>query len=179
MEVVAEDEYGITLELYTDTFFTESVYADGMEYERLTIDDYVHGYTSEVGKPELPLKGILVNIPEGQIGALSILRPQLRPIAVIRSFRYRQTASMIRRAAAAVAESFVIDEAAYQQDAFYPQAVAQLGDLFAFRDQNKQQLLFYPFAFNPVTGELNHYKRIQVRIDYVDDLYARVEDHSC
>ncbi len=85
---------------------------------------------------------------------------------------------MIRVTAAAVAESFVIDSEAYATDAFYPQAVAQLGDLFAFRDQNKQQLIFYPFAFNPVTGELNHYKRIQVRIDYVDDLFAKVEDQS-
>ena len=74
-----------------------------------------------------------------------------------------------------MAESFVIDFQAYATDAFYPQALAQLGDLFAFRDQNKQQLLFYPFAFNPVSGELNHYKRIQVRIDYVDDLYAKVK----
>ncbi len=178
VEVVAEDENGITLALYTDTFFTESVYADGMEYERLKIDDYVHGFSSEVGKPELPLKGILVNIPEGQIGELSILQTVVETHSGYQIFPVPANSVDDQGVAAAVAESFVKDEAAYQQDAFYPQAVAQLGDLFVFRDQNKQQLLFYPFAFNAVTGELNHYKRIQVRIDYVNDLYAKVEDHS-
>jgi hypothetical protein len=50
--------------------------------------------------------------------------------------------------------------------------------VFVLRDRKKQQLVFYPFAFNPVTGELNHYKRIKVRIDYVDDLWAKVEETS-
>ena len=100
---------------------------------------------------------------DGSLAGLGVGAGAARPSAGRRAVR------------AAVGENFVKDEAAYQQDAFYPQAVAQLGDLFVFRDQNKQQLVFYPFAFNPVTGELNHYKRIQVRIDYVDDLYARVK----
>jgi hypothetical protein len=190
LEVVAEDEYGITLTLYTDTFITESAYADGMEYERLAIDDYVHGYTGELGKPELPLKGILVDIPQGHIGALTILIPEghIGALTILSTTVETRSGYQIFPVpansvdeqdgsdAAAVAESFVIDQAAYQQDGFYPQAVARLGDLFAFREQNKQQLLFYPFAFNPVTGELNHYRRIQVRVDYVDDLFAKAED---
>jgi hypothetical protein len=174
VEVVEEDEYGITLELYTDTFFTQSVYADGMEYERLKIDDYVHGFSTDVGKPDLPLKGIFVNIPEGHIGALSILETVIETHSGYQIFPVPANSVDDQGVAAAVAESFVIDSGAYATDAFYPPEVAQLKDLFFFRDQNKQQLIFYPFAFNPVTGELNHYKRIQVRIDYVDDLYAKV-----
>jgi hypothetical protein len=151
-----------------------------MEYERLRIDDYVNGYTGEVGKPELPLKGIMVDIPEGQIGALTILSTTVETHSGYQIFPVPANSvdDQDGSAAAAVAESFVKDEAAYQQDGFYPQTVAQLGDLFVFREQNKQQLIFYPFAFNPVTGELNHYRRIQIRIDYVEDLFAKVEDQS-
>jgi hypothetical protein len=178
LEVVAEDEYGITLELYTDSFFTESVYADGMEYERLKINDYVHGFSSQVGKPELPLKGILVDIPAGHIGALSVLQTVVETHSGYQIFPVPANSVDDQGDAAAVAESFVIDTEAYATDAFYPAEVAQLGDVFAFRDQNKQQLIFYPFAFNPVTGELNHCKRIKVRVDYVDDLFAKAEDQS-
>jgi hypothetical protein len=156
VEVIAEDESGITVELYTDTFFTESVYADGMEYERLKINDYVHGFSSEVGKPELPLKGILVDIPAGYIGGLSILQTVVETHSGYQLFPVPANSVDDQGDAAAVAESFVIDSEAYTTDAFYPQAVARLGDLFVFRDQNKQQLILYPFAFNPVTGELNH-----------------------
>jgi hypothetical protein len=174
VEVLAEDESGITLELYTDTFFSQSVYVNGMEYERLRIADYVHGYTGEVGKPELPLKGIMVNMPEGQIGELTVLETVVETHSGYQIFPV--PSNNVDDQGTAVAESFVIDEDAYQQDAFYPQTAAQLGDVFVLREQNKQQLVFYPFAFNPVTGELNHYKRIKVRIDYVDDLWAKAED---
>jgi hypothetical protein len=178
VEVVAEDEYGITLELYTDTFFSQSLYVSGMEYERLKTDDYVHGYTGEVGKPELPLKGILVDIPEGQIGELSILSATVETHSGYQIFPVPANSVDDQDGSTAVAERFVIDEAAYQQDAFYPQTAAALDDVFVLRDQKKQQLVFYPFSFNPVTGELKHFKRITVRIDYVDDLLAKAQDHG-
>jgi hypothetical protein len=70
---------------------------------------------------------------------------------------------------AAVGEAFYQDHSAYSVDGFYPQAVAALGTSYVFRDQTKQQIVFYPISFNPVTGQLNLYEHIRVRIDYVDD----------
>ena len=147
-----------------------------MEYERLAIDDYVHGYTGEAGKPELPLKGILVDMPEGQIGELTILSTVVETLSGYQIFPVPENS--VDDQGTAVGQRFVIDEAAYQQDAFFPQTAAALGDVVVAREQNKQQLVFYPFAFNPVTGELNHFRRIKVRIDYVDDLWAKVEDSA-
>jgi hypothetical protein len=67
----------------------------------------------------------------------------------------------------AVGESFVLAESAYSIDGFYPASVVQPGNVYQFRGQIKQQICFYPLTFNPVTGELRHYQRIRVRIDYV------------
>ncbi len=67
-----------------------------------------------------------------------------------------------------VGEIFVIDEAAYSVDAFYPDAAALLGKEYIFRGQQKQQIFFYPLTFNPATGELRHYRRIRVRVDFQD-----------
>ena len=175
VEVIAEDANGITLELHTGAFDTELVYAGSDEYERLKIVEYVHGYSSQVGKPELPLKGILVDIPAGKTAELSILQTAVETHNGYRIFPVPAPIVDEQGAAAAVGESFAIDAAAYGTDAFYPQTVAQLGAEFAFREQKKQQVLFYPLSFNPVTGELQHYKRIRVRIDYVDDLLAKVQ----
>ncbi len=70
---------------------------------------------------------------------------------------------------AAVGAVFYQDQSAYNVDGFYPQTVADLGSSYVYREQIKQQIVFYPLSFNPVTGELNLYKRIRVRIDYVDN----------
>jgi hypothetical protein len=73
--ILAADETGITLELRTDSFdSTILLEAEGQEFERLKINEYIHGFTHEVGKPELPLKGILVDIPQGNSATLAATR---------------------------------------------------------------------------------------------------------
>jgi hypothetical protein len=52
---------------------------------------------------------------------------------------------------------------------------AELGNVFVSRGQNKQQIIFYPLSFNPAAGQLRLYKRIRVRIDYVDSQWAMVD----
>ncbi len=176
VEVISEDESGVTLELLTDSFATEAVEAAGQEFERLRIEEYIHGYTSEIGQPELPLKGILIDIPAGLAASLSVLETEVQTHSGYQIFPVPEPVVDDQGAAAAVGESFIQDESAYQQDAFYPQAVAQLASIYTFRDQAKQQLLFYPFSFNAATGVLRHYKRIRVRIDYVTGQLARADD---
>ena len=72
VQVVASDETGVTLELRTDTFDTKTVQHVGETFERLSIPAYIHGFTQETGKPELPLKGILLDIPEDTLPALTV-----------------------------------------------------------------------------------------------------------
>ncbi|MGD9036657.1 MAG: DUF2341 domain-containing protein, partial [Syntrophobacterales bacterium] len=74
--ILAADETGTTLELRTDSFDYTVVEAEGQEYERLKIHEYIHGFTPEVGKPELPLKGILLDVPEGNSATLTVLQTE-------------------------------------------------------------------------------------------------------
>ena len=149
--------------------------ADGMP-ERLRIVDYIHGHTREVGKPEVPLKGILLDIPEGQSAALSVLQTEEDDIySGYQIFPVPEQVVDDQGSVAGVGESFVWNQRAYGLDAFYPAEVAQLGDVFVFRGQSKQQLLFYPLAFNPATGQLKHFRKIRVRIDYVDGNLAKAD----
>jgi hypothetical protein len=175
VEVLAEDESGVTLELLTEAFDTELVEAAGLEFERLRIEAYIHGYTSEIGKPEMPLKGILLDIPAGLAASLNVLETEVQTHLGYQIFPVPEPIIDAQGAAAAVGESFIQDEVAYGQDVFYPQDVAQLASIYTFRDQRKQQLLFYPLSFNAASGDLRHYKRIRVRIDYVDSHLAMAD----
>jgi hypothetical protein len=166
--LVASDETGTTLELRTDTFDFDIVQADGQEFERLRIKDYIHGFTDEVGKPELPLKGILVDIPYGSSATLTVLETEAEVHTGYRIYPVPETVVDDQDQLSHVGETFVIDEAAYTVDAFYPDASALLGKECFFRGQQKQQIFFYPLTFNPATGELRHLRRIRVRVDYVD-----------
>jgi hypothetical protein len=109
-----------TLELKTEYFDTDTVYADSLEFERIRVEEYIHGYTSEVGQPQMPLKGILIDIPEGMTGSLSIVETEVQSYTGYHIFPVPQAVVDASGAAAAVGEGFVFDEAAYARDAFYP-----------------------------------------------------------
>ena len=67
-----------------------------------------------------------------------------------------------------VAEVFSWDEAAYRSNAYYPAVAAELSTEYVFRGQAQQRLIFYPLRFNPGTGELLHYERLRVRVEFVE-----------
>jgi hypothetical protein len=173
VEVLSEDENGVTLELITTGFDAEVVTVDGQEFEQLHIADYVHGHTDELGAPQLPLKGILIDIPPGKVAELSVLKTVVEPYFGYRIYPVPENVLDNQGSTAAVGQVFVQDQAAYNADGFYPQTVAELGQSYVWRDQIKQQVIFYPLDFNPVSGQLNLYQRIRVRIDYVDNTLAK------
>jgi hypothetical protein len=173
VEVVGEDENGVNLELVTTGFEAKVVNVGAQEFEQLHITDYVHSYTGDLGAPQLPLKGILINIPPGKVAKLSVLNTEVEPYSGYRIYPVPKDVVDSEAGMAAVGQSFFQDQAAYNADGFYPQAVAQLGQSYVFREQIKQQIIFYPLDFNPVTGQLNLYQRIKVRIDYMDNTIAK------
>jgi hypothetical protein len=171
--ILAADETGTTLELRTDSFDFTILEAEGQEYERFKIHEYIHGFTHEVGKPELPLKGILVDMPEGYSATLSVLQTQDELHTGYRVYPAPEHAVDDQAQLAHVGEIFAFDESAYSVDSFYPATVVHLGEQYLFRGQQKQRIVFFPLTFNPATGEIRHYRRIRIRLDYAAGHWAK------
>ena len=168
VQIVASDETGITLELRTDAFDMRIVENEGEAFERLRILDYIHGFTTAVGKPELPMKGILIDLPEGKSATLQVKETEGQTLSGYWVYPVPEKAVHGEGDLAHVAEIFAMDEAAYSTDVFYPNELARLGQTYIFRGWQKHQVIFYPLAFNPGTRELMHYTRIRVRVTYED-----------
>jgi len=164
--VIASDETGITLELDTEGIVSEKVQVGDTIYDRIRIPSYIHGYTHEPGKPELPVKGILLDLPEGASASLRVGQSDTKSYPWILVYPAPERVGDTREGMGRVSEVFALDQVTYATDAFYPGAVASLGETFTFRDERKLQLLFYPVSFNPVTRELLQYTKIRVRVDY-------------
>ena len=155
----------MTLELLTKSFDVTPVTAGGQAFERLRVPAYVHGFTLEPGLPQMPLKGILLDIPDGKQARVEVLDEASRVLA-----GYRVYPAPLHQAGAnnQVAEVFSWDEAAYRSNAYYPAVAAELSTEYVFRGQAQQRLIFYPLRFKPATGELLHYERIRVRVEFVE-----------
>jgi hypothetical protein len=166
--VMAEDPWGITLELRTEAYDMSLVQVGEDTYQRLQVQDYLHGFTDQVGKPELPVKGVLLDLPGDTSATLSV--ESTTEAEGASGCRIYPVPTLVEQetpeGTSTVVEAFALDEATYTTDAFYGDQVAELGDSYLVGNQHRVQVRFYPFAFNPVSGELKHYSRIRVRVDY-------------
>ena len=167
VEVIASDATGMTLELRTESFESVVLEEGGLSYRRLRVPEYVHGYTEVVGKPELPVKGILLDLPAGKGGTLSIESVESKELSNYLIYPVPEKVVSGEGELATVTEVFAIDDAAYRLNRFYPDVVARVGETYDYRGQKKLQVFFNPFSFNPVTGELVQYTKIRVRVAYV------------
>jgi hypothetical protein len=161
--VLASDSEGLTLELVTGQVDVTPVTVNGERFERLRVAEYVHGYTAEPGLPQLPLKGVLIDLPEGKQARLEVLATESR---VLSGYRVYPVPSY-ERAGDRLKEVFQWDRAGYSSSGYYPAPAAELSTEYLVRGQRKQRLVFYPLRFKAETGELLHCTRILVRVEFL------------
>jgi hypothetical protein len=114
-------------------------------------------------------------VPDGRVAQLTVLNSTVEPYYGYRIYPVPEAVVDEQGTALAVGQQFVQNHAAYSADAFYPQVVAELGQSYVLREQIKQQLIFYPMSFNAAAGQLNLYRSIKVRIDFIEAAYAQAE----
>jgi hypothetical protein len=167
VRIIESDWSGVTAKLVTSRFNSEIEVFNGKAYQKISIPAYSHGYTSMVGSPRMPVKGILLEVPENRNFSLEILESEeevysgyyLYPVP-----NYQAQGG--EGGSRFLAQQFALDEEAYSADRFYPGPLVELGDSAYLRNQKVVQLRFYPIQFNPATGTLKLLKRIRVRITF-------------
>ncbi|MCU0561925.1 MAG: C25 family cysteine peptidase, partial [Desulfobacterales bacterium] len=161
--VLAQDEEGVVLELITPGFEAAEAAVGAERFERVGIPAYLHGYTPEPGRPQLPVKGVLVDLPAGCTAQLEILEAAGRRHA---GYRVYPAPAAAAGEDGRLQERFAWEEAAYGIDAPHPAAAAELKGVYVHRGQVKQRVVFHPLRFNAATGELWHHERIRVRVRF-------------
>lgn len=172
IEIIESSESGVTLELTTDEFKEEERIEESITYQRVSIPGYIHGHSSEIGKPQVPMKGVLLGVPTDSSIEISILDTESTTFPDYNLYPVPAQEAKESGDIKYVAEIFTKDEAAYTSNDFYPDNLAELGFTGYMRDQKVVQIKIYPIQFNPVTQELKFYKKIRIRLDFseVDQL---------
>ena len=169
IEVLASDEIGVTLELRTEAFDVQTVVADEREFERLRIGEYIHGFTHEPGRPQLPVKGLLLDVPPGKAAKFSVLQTEVQPHSGFRVYPVPQNMIGSSRATPPAWRKSLSWMKPFTRKIVFirPRSLKPANAMFSGIRPNSR-FLFYPLAFNPATGDLTLYTRIRVRVDYVD-----------
>jgi len=160
--LLQSSESGLVLEVKLPAFTIEDkIFSQGI-FQVLEVQGL--GKTSEIGKPLLPLKGTLIEIPsEGGI-KVEVLKTNTVEYP---NYDISPCPMMVKRegdGSIYLEEKFAIDRAFYRTSQIYPSSVAELGFSGYIREKRVAQIKIHPFQYNPATRILYHHTRILLQV---------------
>ncbi|HKN46443.1 MAG TPA: C25 family peptidase propeptide domain-containing protein, partial [Candidatus Polarisedimenticolia bacterium] len=136
------------------------------------------GLTSRVGEPLLPLRIVLVAIPEGSDPELEVVSASSRTIpgiaiAPVPRLRVRERLGEGQvaprgkpEAPSPLDDDFAPDRHIYGRDAEFPASPVRLGAIGYLREQRYVEVLFTPVLYNPARREARFFEEVQARVRF-------------
>jgi len=166
LRVVRSDERGVELELSTPAFQVVADSSDAGPCRLIRVPGF--GETAAAGWPALPVRVAMVGIPPQAAPTLTVLSAEVETrrgegdlcpaVQFVEEWDEHGQSTLV--------EARLRDREAYATAGFYPPLLAEVASTAFVRSQRVAQVRFYPFRYNPVTGELKYYRTIRVRLDF-------------
>ncbi len=158
----SETQEGITVTITVPGVLLASLRgADGVDYVSASLVGC--GETAEEhGLPVLPFKGLMIEIPYGVEAAAEVRLGAATTIDLSRRVFPLQPP----QAESGPDEAFILDAAAYQEDALQPGRFASLEGPSTIRGRRLLFLKVFPVQYNPAAGQLIGYDSVTVHLSY-------------
>ena len=121
----------------------------------------------EVGRPDLPVFGQWVLVPNG--ATLSLRVDPGQPV-IYDDIDVLPVQPPRPDSPGAADPQFTVDAVTYSTDADYPGVLAHAEPVRVVRGQNCTVVWLYPYQYNPVTRRLSVYKNLVVELDFDGDI---------
>ena len=161
--LVSSSEEEIIVDVKVGGFYQTSVETPNGKQVVISADNMAAMLTK--GAPELPMYPISMIIGDHAEMEVSIVKSNYTDFENIEVAPSKGNFS--RQINPADVE-FVYGEM-YEQDAFYPASQATLDSPYILRDFRAQNLMVYPYAYNPVTKTLRVYTDLRISVKKVSD----------
>lgn len=165
VNITNQDEYTLTLEFTLPDFEMKKVNTPDGEYQRIQVEGW--GTTSETGMPELPIKGVLLQIPQSGEITLQVLENYYESVPDCRIYPVPR---LIISENGTSSLEFEKDKDCYSSNAFFPGNIAEIGSREILRGSSVARLSISPFQWNPATGELRYSKKIQIQVRFENQM---------
>ena len=163
VEMLSSSERSTQVNVQVPGFYTTSVTTPRGEAMVVSLPKAVS--TAHAGEPDLPMKGIPVLIGDKARMAVRVVDAQYQDFENI---EVAPSKGDFPRTIDPATVPYTYG-ACYSQDAFFPASNVGLYEPYIVRDFRGQNMVVYPFAYNPVTKTLRVYYNMTVEMYKVDD----------
>ena len=162
-QLVSSTERSIQVNLQVPGFYTTNVTTPRGEAKIITMPKAVS--TAKAGEPDMPMTGIPAIIGDQARMSIRVLQAQYMDFEGI---EVAPSKGDFPRTIDPASVPYTYGEC-YSQDAFFPANNVGLYEPYIVRDFRGQNMVIYPFAYNPVSKTLRVYYNMTVEMYKVDD----------
>ena len=163
IQLVSSTEQSIQVNIQVPGFYTATVTTPRGEAKIITMPKAVS--TAHAGEPDMPMTGIPVLIGDKARMSIHIVDAQYRDFEGI---EVAPSKGDFPRTINPEDVPYTYGEC-YNRDAFFPANNIRLYEPYIIRDFRGQNMVVYPFAYNPATKTLRVYYNMTVEMYKVDD----------
>ena len=163
-EILASVLDSISLTVDVHGFEVETVYHGSDEFQKLSL--LGESFTSETGRPQLPVVRMMLAIPDCDSYSLRVELGDSAEFSGVTVWPVPSWAVGYQDEYEYVYEVFTIDEDFYHDDVLYPEGAAVIADDGWARDQRYVILEVHPVRYNPALSLLRCYSSLSVDVRF-------------
>jgi hypothetical protein len=163
-KIINSDASGVTIEFDLNGLEIKEKEFNNTNYHLIEYKDC--GFTSDVGKPQLPVSPIFLGVPPSASMSVSIINSSYTdefgylPLPV--SEKVVEKADGLDE----IVEKFAIDRNFYRQNSLYPSKIADIVYEGNIRRQRTVILEIRPVQYNPALRSLRKYSKIVLKVNF-------------
>lgn len=162
LKITSISEKEMIIEISVPDFQQENISQEGELFQRIKIPGF--GFIYEKGKPMLPMKSTLIEIPEGSEIEVEVIKSEQAIKSNYNICPFPELEIEEKEGVKFTIEKFAPDEKLYSTNGYFPINLAETGFYGKLREKNVMQLKFYPVQFNPVKKELVIHWKLWVKV---------------
>ena len=155
MKVLSSSESSLVMELEVGNYSKNAVSIEGKDYFSISARD-AHSMLQK-GNPDLPEYAYSVVIPQTSACNVRVVNAEYEDITL--------PVAPSKGSIISSNEPYTFSEV-YEKDAFYPTKLATTDAPFLMRDIRGSVVRLHPFQYNPVTGILRVYKKMEIEVSF-------------
>jgi hypothetical protein len=162
LKITSISEKEMIIEISVPDFQEENIFQKGKLFQKIKIPGF--GFTAEKGKPMLPMKSTLLEIPEGSVIEVEVIKSEQAIKSNYNICPFPELETEEKEGVKFTIEKLTPDEKLYSTNSYFPDSLAQTGFYGKLREKNVVQLKFFPVQFNPVKKELIIHSKLWVKV---------------
>ena len=163
IRVLKEDYESIVASCEVKNFKINEIEEKDEIYQFFEIPEF--GVTSEIGKPQVPVKRFLLAIPPyANVKELKIIEDEFNFLNGYKIYPFQPPCLECN-----FNEEFVINESFYSSNVLYPEKIVEVSEPFSFYGINAIYVSIYPFQYNPLMNKISFHRFIKFEICFEND----------